>query len=239
MVVGMFPSGGIFADVLRGQYELPEGISLQIPTERFTNPDGSLFLEGAGVAPTVRVPVTEATVLTDDDVVLRAAEDAIFGVSPDDLKLEGGPVLASPQSTLAALRGSLQPLEAVAQEEYGAAALAEVPATFQYTIRLDNDRRLAWGWGWCATTAEILAQNFEHIRLEMFVNGQPIDLKYFAEVEQTPSGFACQSYYTVVYRWPSGETQLEVRVTFTEPINDGQGDYPAGVQTFKYSVTLP
>ncbi|MEK7327870.1 MAG: S41 family peptidase, partial [Chloroflexota bacterium] len=46
IVVGAYPSGGIFADVLRGQYVLPEGISIQIPTERFTNPDGSLFLEG-------------------------------------------------------------------------------------------------------------------------------------------------------------------------------------------------
>ncbi len=239
LVVGMFPSGGIFADVLRGQYILPEGISLQIPTERFTNPDGGLFLEGVGVAPTTKVPITEATVLTDDDVVLKAAEDVIFGVSPDDLKIEGGPVLASPESTLAALQGGLQSLEAVAQEQYDAAAFAQVPATFQFTIQLDNDRRLTWGWGWCTTSPEVLAQNYEHIKLELFVNGQPIDLKYFAVVEQQPSGLACKSYSTVVYGWPSGETQLEVRATFTEMINDGQADYPEGTQTFKYSVTLP
>lgn len=76
-VVGMFPSGGVEAEVARGQFELPAGLSLQAPTGRFTLPDGSLFLEGQGVQPTLRVPITAENVLSDDDVVLRAAEEAL------------------------------------------------------------------------------------------------------------------------------------------------------------------
>jgi hypothetical protein len=36
-----------------------------------------LFLEGKGVAPTVRVPQDAPTLLSDDDVVLLAAEHAL------------------------------------------------------------------------------------------------------------------------------------------------------------------
>ena len=77
MVVGMYPSAGVEAEVSQGQYTMPAGISIQIPTGRFVNPDGSLFLEGVGVQPTIRVPLTLANVRSSDDVVLKAAERAL------------------------------------------------------------------------------------------------------------------------------------------------------------------
>jgi hypothetical protein len=46
------------------------------------NPDGSLFLEGTGVQPTIKVPINAATLLANDDEELRYAEDAILGTSP-------------------------------------------------------------------------------------------------------------------------------------------------------------
>lgn len=79
MVIGQYPTGGIEAEVSRGQIKLPENISMQFPTGREVLPDGSLFLEGQGVQPTVRVPVNETTVLATDDPILKAAEDAILG----------------------------------------------------------------------------------------------------------------------------------------------------------------
>ncbi len=74
IVVGQYPTGGVEAEVARGQFELPEGIKLQFPTGRIVLPDGSLFLEGKGVQPTERVPIDEKSVLSSDDVVLKAAE---------------------------------------------------------------------------------------------------------------------------------------------------------------------
>jgi C-terminal processing protease CtpA/Prc len=78
MVVGMYPSSGTFADVGDGQIAMPDGISMQFPTERFLLADGSLFLQGQGVQPTVRVPVNEKTTEATSDVVLQAAENAIL-----------------------------------------------------------------------------------------------------------------------------------------------------------------
>ncbi len=79
VVVGQYPTGGIFAEVSRGQMKLPEGLEMQIPTGRTILPDGSIFLEGVGVVPTVQVPITRDTVLTDEDVVLDYGIRVILG----------------------------------------------------------------------------------------------------------------------------------------------------------------
>ncbi len=97
IVVGMFPTSGTFADVADGQIALPEGFSMQISTERFELPDGSLFLEGSGVAPTVRVPQTEETVMTTDDVVLQFAENAVLLPAGAGLIPSASPKLATDQ----------------------------------------------------------------------------------------------------------------------------------------------
>jgi C-terminal processing protease CtpA/Prc len=78
-VVGMYPSAGVEAEVARGQFLLPEGMSLQIPTGRFVNLDGSIFLEGTGVPPTIRVPITPENILSPEDVELMTAEEAVAG----------------------------------------------------------------------------------------------------------------------------------------------------------------
>lgn len=70
IVVGQYPSAGVEAEVSRGQFLLPEDMSLQIPTGRFTLPDGSIFLEGQGVQPDVRIPITEDFALFEGDAVL-------------------------------------------------------------------------------------------------------------------------------------------------------------------------
>ena len=76
-MVGQYPSAGVEAEVSRGQYWLPEDIYLQVPTGRYILPGGELFLEGAGLAPTLRVPVDARSVL-EDDAVLEAAEAALL-----------------------------------------------------------------------------------------------------------------------------------------------------------------
>jgi len=80
-VIGQTPTGGIEAEISRGQFALPEGINLTIPTGRYTLPDGSILLEGQGVPPTIRVPADEGSVLSGEDVVLNEAISFILGAS--------------------------------------------------------------------------------------------------------------------------------------------------------------
>ena len=77
ITVGYFPTGGVEAEVARGQFKLPEGMSFQAPTGRFTLPGGGIFLEGTGVQPTVKVPLTVENLLSTSDVVLVAAESRV------------------------------------------------------------------------------------------------------------------------------------------------------------------
>lgn len=72
-VVGQYPTAGVEAEVARGQFKLPEGMSIQIPTGRFVLPDGSIFLEGQGVIPDERIPITRDFVLMSGDPVLSYA----------------------------------------------------------------------------------------------------------------------------------------------------------------------
>ncbi len=75
IVMGQTPTAGVEAEVARGQFTMPEGITLRVPTGRFTLPDGSIFLEGVGVQPGVRIPVDYENVIAglENDVVFYEA----------------------------------------------------------------------------------------------------------------------------------------------------------------------
>ncbi len=78
LVMGQFPTAGVEAETARGDFKLPDGMSITIPTGRFTFPDGSLFLEGKGVQPTIRIPVDRDSVLSGQDAVLQQVIDKIL-----------------------------------------------------------------------------------------------------------------------------------------------------------------
>ncbi|NPV56223.1 MAG: peptidase S41 [Anaerolineae bacterium] len=73
VVMGEHPTAGVEAEVARGQIKLPEGFSMQVPTGRYKLPNGSIFLEGVGVQPNVKLPITTESVLSADDPGLQAA----------------------------------------------------------------------------------------------------------------------------------------------------------------------
>ena len=80
LVVGETPTGGFAGEVGDGQYLLPGGLNMQIPTGRPMDPvSGETLIEGTGIAPDVRVPRTWKSVLSPEDEVLQAAEAALLG----------------------------------------------------------------------------------------------------------------------------------------------------------------
>jgi len=235
IVVGQYPTSGIFADVAKGQFALPEGFSLQIPTTRFTLPDGNLFIEGQGVPPTQKVPVDETTVFSEEDVVLQAGIQAVLFPAGAGVTPSGPPEVAGASAASSAFQSGKSFLEDLAREQYESADYAQ-PGTLTFTVALTKPDTLIWLYAWCATTTEILNQNFENIELKFVLDGAEIPLDDLRKEDLENSGQQCRLYYTALSKWPAGEHHLSATATFTAPINDGTSDYAAGDYVLEYAV---
>ncbi|MHB8627823.1 MAG: S41 family peptidase [Aggregatilineales bacterium] len=76
LIVGYYPSAGIEASV--EAWTLPEAVYFQAPTGRLVDPTTQKpYLEGVGVQPNVKVPVTAANLLSTVDPQITAAEQAL------------------------------------------------------------------------------------------------------------------------------------------------------------------
>jgi len=234
IVVGQYPTAGIFADVAKGMFSLPEGISMQVPTTRFTLPDGSLFLEGQGVKPTIKVPVDETTVFAENDVVLDAGIKAVLEPEGAGLKPSGPPKITAPADVMSVL-SSTKALDELAREKYADADLSK-PGILKYTIALSKSQDLLWPYFWCTTTKEILDQNFKNIQLKFKLDGKEIPLTDFATLDTDNNGQQCRIYAVVLNEWTAGEHHLSTTATFTQAINDGMADYKAGAYVQDYTV---
>jgi C-terminal processing protease CtpA/Prc len=77
LIVGQSATAGVEGGVF--PWLMPGHIQFRAPLVGFQDADGGVFLEGKGVAPTVRAPTTTASLILPpaDDVVLQAAEQAL------------------------------------------------------------------------------------------------------------------------------------------------------------------
>jgi len=244
MVVGMYPTSGTMADVGNGQIAMPDGISMQFPTERLVLPDGSLYLQGSGVQPTLRVPVNEKTAEATNDVVLQAAVDAILngtvsGTTPSTPNASStGPRLMS-GSELSSILNTTDTFEQRATEQYTTADYLKVPGDFPFSIHLSHSEPLLWAWGWCAKDQATLTDNLSKIKISFTLNGQIVPISSFQAQDGPSQGQMCHEVVTAVTDWKSGENHAITTLTFSEPVNDGSADYPTGEQVYDYLVVLP
>jgi C-terminal processing protease CtpA/Prc len=79
LIVGRYPTAGVEAGV--APWTLPGNISFQAPIERIQYPDGKIFLEGVGVVPNVKVPLTVDTMTSADDPDLNEAARALIAMT--------------------------------------------------------------------------------------------------------------------------------------------------------------
>jgi C-terminal processing protease CtpA/Prc len=90
-IIGHYPTAGLGGSVV--PIAMPEGLSLSYTNTRSLGPDGEINIEGKGVSPTVRVPMTEETVFATNDVLLDAALRSLSEGSARLGITEGGEVL--------------------------------------------------------------------------------------------------------------------------------------------------
>ena len=149
------------------------------------------------------------------------------------------PELGSKQEAQTGFEGGMNYLETYAVTIPDTPDVTQPGDVYIYEIQIDQPEPLIWWSGWCTTTQAILKENFTHMQIEFVVNEEPVALEHiFIQDNTREDSTACRDYIAVINQWPQGQHQLEVRITFTEPTDDGWNLYPAGTHTFKYIVTV-
>lgn len=70
-VVGQYPTGGLGGSV--EDFKMPEEQMVRFTVGRAVDMNGNIHIEGKGVPPTVKVPVSEETLFSEGDPILEAA----------------------------------------------------------------------------------------------------------------------------------------------------------------------
>jgi hypothetical protein len=129
-------------------------------------------------------------------------------------------------------------LQALAEEQYTEEDFAG-PGTLTFTVKITNNTPTYFNYGWCTTTEEILAQNFEHITVQFYFNDDKLGRDVVHPITFTrPDGLLCLDFGVLISEWPAGDYNLEAIATFDQKINDGLADYEAGDYIFKYNVIV-
>ncbi|MCE7861512.1 MAG: hypothetical protein DYG86_17230 [Chloroflexi bacterium CFX2] len=239
IIVGQYPTSGGGGGV--EAFLMPEDTYVQLTVSRQMDADGNIHIEGGGVAPDVRVPVTVESVqreLAGEDVILEAAVKVISQPKGAGVTPSAPPKIASQDEAENAFSSAAAFLEDKAREQYSPEEVSQ-PGVFAYTIPLAKSETLIWGYFWCTTTQEILDQNFSQIEVNFELNDESVPLDKFV-IADLPSGATqCRVIYTALSDWKSGEHHLTTSATFKTPINDGMSEYPAGDYVSEYSVFVP
>ena len=236
VIVGQYPSDGAGGSV--EDFIMPEDITVQLTIGRAVDAQGNIHLEGKGVEPDIRVPVTFETLqqqASGEDVVLQAAEEYLSKPAAAGIIPSGPPIVTSPEQAESAFTSGASFLEDLAAESYDGSAFAQ-PDVVSYTVPLADAEPLIWAYVWCAANADTLAENFEDIQLNFVLGGVEVPADSFGEYEIQSGGNICRLVYTSLEEWPAGEHHLSTTATFTAAINDGTSDYQAGDYVLDYTV---
>jgi len=233
-VLGHYPSNGIMGEVGRGQYELPDELSFQIPTGMDHDMKGNIIVEGVGVQPDVLVPITEETLFGEDDALLEQAialllRPTVAGVDPS-----GPPIVMSPAETHVAVQQQIPVLEQFAPEEYD--NLSRAGEVYTYTTSLGSSKEVLWLYSWCAASEEIADSNLRTMDINFNVDGQSVPRSDFLALQGEFNGQYCHYHLAGLSNWPRGEHRLRTEVTFNHEIDDGFQVYAAGTHVFEYHV---
>ena len=185
----------------------------------------------------------------NDQITLCSAGEAGEGIGLDEQREpqegeptppaeleESQPRIGSILESQVALAAGTPSLQELAEEEYE--ENSQAGETYTYTIFLDESQDLIWAYGWCATTKEILKDNWENITVDSSVNGYEVPLSKFAATEYGGEGLECRLYYALVTDWPEGTHTLLNEVTFDMELYDGTDTFPAGTHYYEYVVTV-
>lgn len=75
VVIGHYPTAGLGGSV--EDFRMPLNLTVRFTTGRSVDPSGQIHIEGTGVEPSLRIPLTREALFTESDVLLEAAFEAL------------------------------------------------------------------------------------------------------------------------------------------------------------------
>lgn len=178
------------------------------------------------------IPLNPETTETAEPIAsVEPAASAVPDTSMPTMEMDSAVVLES----LKTREGVY--LAALAKERYTDADTAQ-PGTLTYTVEITDDRPTYFNYGWCTSTEEILQQNFEHIKIALYFNGEALGSDVVHPITYQLSDMVCLDFVALLSNWSNGEYQLRAVATFDEQINDGIADFEAGDYIYEYNVTV-
>ncbi|MFA9404887.1 MAG: S41 family peptidase [Anaerolineales bacterium] len=238
-IIGQYPSAGLGGSV--EDFIMPEENTIRFTIGRAVNPEGEIHIEGTGVVPDVRVPITEESTYAVDlegrDIVLEEALKVIAQPRGSGVIPEGLPRVGSVLESQNALQSETPLLDDLAIGSDPGDPYA--PGTSTFTISLSPSQDAIWATGWCAAP-DRFDENWENIEVLMSLDGEEIPLELFVDYEFEVEDQECLYYFTVLSDWPVGEHLVRSIMDFKVDLDDGITDvpYPVGERIFEYVVVV-
>jgi hypothetical protein len=86
-IVGFYPTAGLGGGV--EDFLMPENVTVRFTKVRSVDAEGNIHIEGIGIPPTIRVPVTEETLFDEGDPVLDTAIGYLDGATAARVAMGG------------------------------------------------------------------------------------------------------------------------------------------------------
>jgi hypothetical protein len=103
------------------------------------------------------------------------------------------------------------------------------PGIQEYSVDIPTYSSWRWDFSWCAKSQVGLEAILGPLNLEFLIGGEKIGEDIFRMYDSPKGGGFCRTWATMLSGWQPGDvTNLEIRYTLHEAINDGARVFPAG-----------
>jgi serine/threonine-protein kinase len=115
-----------------------------------------------------------------------------------------------------------------------------VPKNYSYTCTVPANMPIVINMGWCASTQEILEENWTLMTYTLTVDGISMNInEVTAFLGYTNSQGYCYTYRSYIEGLKSGKHEIIYSFSIAEPLNDGFDDYQAGDYILHHLITIP
>jgi C-terminal processing protease CtpA/Prc len=238
-MIGSQPTAGGVATIHNSTFSLPDEITFTFPVAKFVNEDGSLFLEGQGVAPQIVFPETLGTISTQGNWLLYYTDqylqyEDVMQITP---AYSPQPVYMDTLRLVEMIMGdSMIDLTHASIEFY---PQTFVPGkTYQYHAFIEVDDDVFVSNNICAKDTASLGNYLTSTMVRYKVNGEEIPVDYGITELLPVEDQWCMQNLLSLSDWSVGMNEVVTEVTYSSPIYDGQRWIPAGMYTQVYTVVV-